>query len=49
MEPLLWAADYCAWAIQRKWEMEDDRSHKLIAHTIKSEYDLWEVGQTHFF
>ena len=49
LEPLLWAADYCAWAIQRKWERKDDRSHKLIARTIRSEYDLWEVGQTHFF
>jgi Protein of unknown function (DUF3800) len=49
MDPLLWAADYCAWAIQRKWEMGDDRSHKLIAHAIESEFDLWEVGQTRYY
>jgi Protein of unknown function (DUF3800) len=49
MDPLLWAADYCAWAIQRKWEMADDRSHKLIAHAIASEFDLWEVGNTHYY
>jgi hypothetical protein len=49
MEPLLWAADYCAWAIQRKWEKNDDRSHKLIAHCIRSEYDLWETGETHYY
>ena len=22
-DPLLWATDYCAWAIQRKWESDD--------------------------
>jgi hypothetical protein len=49
MDPLLWAADYCAWAIQRKWEMGDDRSHKLIAHAIETEFDLWEIGKTHYY
>jgi hypothetical protein len=48
-DPLLWAADYCAWAIQRKWESGDDRSHKLIANKIASEFDLWAYGATHYY
>ena len=45
-DPLLWAADYCAWAIQRKWERGDTQSHALIATKIVTEYDLWTSGQT---
>jgi hypothetical protein len=26
--------------IQRKWERKDDRSFKLIANTVRSEYEL---------
>ncbi|MET4217023.1 hypothetical protein ACVWWG_003603 [Bradyrhizobium sp. LB7.2] len=48
-DPLLWAADYCAWAIQRKWERGDDKSHKLIKASISTEYDLWSLGQVHFY
>jgi hypothetical protein len=36
-EPCLVVADYCTWAIQRRWERDDDRSHKLIAAKIASE------------
>jgi hypothetical protein len=48
-DPLLWAADYCAWAIQRKWETNDTRSYDLIADKISSEFDLWRYGTTHYF
>jgi hypothetical protein len=41
---MLWAVDYCAWAIQRKWEMDDYRSYKLVADKIATEFDLWRVG-----
>jgi hypothetical protein len=37
-EPCLLVADYCAWAIQRKWERADTRSHSLIAPKIASEF-----------
>lgn len=40
-DPCLQAADYCAWAIQRKWERKDTRSYDLIQHLITREYDLW--------
>ncbi|MES2433441.1 MAG: hypothetical protein V4586_06395 [Pseudomonadota bacterium] len=43
-DPCLQVADYCAWAIQRKWERGDTRSYSLIKHMITREYDLWERG-----
>ena len=48
-DPMLWAADYCAWAVQRKWEMEDARSYALIETRISTEYDLWRTGVTHYY
>jgi hypothetical protein len=36
-EPCLVVADYCTWAIQRRWEREDSRSHVLLASKIHSE------------
>ena len=48
-DPMLWAADYCAWAIQRRWERDDDRSHTLIKSKIASEFDLWRVGTKHHY
>lgn len=36
-EPCLVVADYCTWAIQRRWERDDNRSHKLIAAKIATE------------
>ncbi|MGB7640107.1 MAG: DUF3800 domain-containing protein, partial [Terriglobales bacterium] len=37
-------ADYCGWAIARKWERHDPRSHELIKHHIKSEFDIFAAG-----
>ncbi len=36
-EPCLVVADYCTWAIQRRWEREDLRSQVLLASKIHSE------------
>jgi hypothetical protein len=38
-EPCLVVADYCTWAIQRRWERGDGRSHALIAGKIRSEVE----------
>lgn len=46
-DPCLQVADYCCWAIQRKWERQDSRSHELIAHLIRSEYDMWGHNPHH--
>jgi hypothetical protein len=48
-DPCLQVADYCTWAIQRKWERGDDRSHVLIASKIHSEFDVWQVGQVRYY
>ena len=36
------AADYCGWAIQRKWERSDLSAHGAIRHLIRSEEVLFE-------
>lgn len=48
-DPLLWAADYCAWAIQRKWELNDRRSYDLIHPKIATEFDLWVNGNVFYY
>jgi Protein of unknown function (DUF3800) len=48
-DPCLWAADYCSWAIQRKWELGDTRSYDLIRDKIRSEFDVFRTGQTHYY
>lgn len=48
-DPCLQVADYCAWAIQRKWERDDTRSYELIKDRITYEYDLWQRGNTHYY
>ena len=48
-DPCLQIADYCTWAIQRKWERGDERSYKLIKNMITYEYELWERGTKHYY
>lgn len=48
-DPCLQIADYCAWAIQRKWERGDTRSYDLISEKIVSEYNLFRTGTTHYY
>lgn len=48
-DPCLQVADYCAWAIQRKWERDDKRSYDLIQDRITYEYDLWSRGKEYFY
>ena len=33
-------ADYCCWAIQRKWERGDTRSYDIICEMVKNEGDV---------
>ncbi len=48
-DPCLQVADYCAWALQRKWERNDTRSYDLIKSRVGSEYDLWARGTKHHY
>lgn len=47
--PCIQVADYCAWAIQRKWERNDLRSYEIIKNMITYEYELWRRGNTHYY
>jgi Protein of unknown function (DUF3800) len=48
-DPCLQLADYCTWAIQRKWEKNDERSYALIQGRIASEFNLWRTGRTYYY
>ncbi len=48
-DPCLQVADYCCWAIQRKWESGDDRSYVLIKGKIESEYRMFNHSQTYYY
>ncbi|XSG81235.1 MAG: DUF3800 domain-containing protein [Methyloligella sp. ZOD6] len=50
-DPCLQVADYCAWAIQRKYERpkKNQASYELIKDRITYEYDLWKHGNVHYY
>ncbi len=45
----LQVADYCSWAIFRKWEHGDDRPYQLIAGKIGMENDLFSNGRVQYY
>jgi len=42
-------ADYCNWAIGRKWERGDCRSYEIIKSRIKSEFDIFKGVTTYYY
>jgi hypothetical protein len=48
-DPCLQIADYCCWAIQRKWERNDPRSYALIADRLESEYDFFQWSSVRYY
>jgi len=34
-------ADYCNWAVYRKWDRADERSYQLIRPVVQSEFDIF--------
>jgi uncharacterized protein DUF3800 len=42
-------ADYCNWAIYRKWDRKDLRSYDLIKSAVKSEFDIFGTGTTNYY
>ena len=48
-EPCLQVADYCCWAVSRKWERGIHAEYDLISGKIKSEFDLWAHGTVHYY
>ena len=48
-DPCLQVADYCCWAVCRKWERGDTRSYDLISDKIRSEQDVWKAGEVLYY
>ena len=42
-------ADYCNWAIFRKWERQDNEHYKTIKPALKSEYDIFKTGVKKYY
>ena len=42
-------ADYCNWAVFRKWERGDDEFYNKIKAGIKSEYDIFKNGVRYYY
>jgi hypothetical protein len=42
-------ADYCNWAIYRKWSGDDSRSYDLIKDCIRSEFDIFKNGKICYY
>lgn len=42
-------ADYCNWAIFRKWSRSDLRSYNLIKPAIRSEFDIFRNGTIFYY
>lgn len=42
-------ADYCTWAIYRKWNSGDLRSHQLIRSAVRSEFDIFRNGTLFYY
>lgn len=47
--PGLQIADYCNWAIYRKWDHRDSRSFNLIAPAVRSQWDIFANGDVHWY
>jgi hypothetical protein len=48
-EPCLQIADYCCWAVHRKWERGDARHYDRIAHCVHSEFDVFRNSKTIYY
>lgn len=48
-DPCLQIADYCTWAIQRKWEKGETAYYDLIQGRISYEYDMFKKGTTYYY
>ncbi|WP_221031575.1 DUF3800 domain-containing protein [Actomonas aquatica] len=42
-------ADYCNWALFRKWKDGDLRSYNVIAPAVRSEFDIFRTGTTLYY
>ena len=45
----LQAADYCTWAIYRKWRDRELRPYRQVGHLIRTEIDILKAETKHFY
>lgn len=45
----LQVADYCTWAVYRRWARQDERSYRLIATAVRSEFDIFRTGTQRYY
>lgn len=45
----LQVADYCTWALYRKWNSGDARSYKHIQPAVTSEFEIFKSGKVHYY
>ena len=45
----LQVADYCCWAIFRKWERGEDAHYSTITSAVRSEFDIFCTGTTYYY
>jgi|SRR5215831_11896720 len=46
---LLQVADYCCWAIYKRWQSGDARSYERIRKNIRNEFDIFANGTEHYY
>lgn len=47
--PMLQVADYCCWAVAKKWKDDDRRSYEKVRAAIRSEFDVFRRGATIYY
>ena len=45
----LQAADYCNWAIYKKWKDGETRPYKMISRFVRSEFEIFAAGTQNFY
>ena len=48
-QPCLQVADYGVWAVSRHWERGDDRARRQLGTKVRSEFDFFQWGSTHYY
>ena len=41
--------DYCGWAVAIKWERDEKRSFDIINSKVKSEYEIFKIGDATYY
>ncbi len=47
--PLLQVADYCCWAVAKKWKDNELRPYQKIQRALKTEFDVFRIGRTEYY